>query len=350
MEQKKWRYPAQPERYEKSPGMRDYENMLGHYDLNFSDFDAYLAHTQCAVGSGKGGNPPPRIDDLGPDWKPEVRGQKSEVGDQKSEVSGQQAEDVAPAGGAGEGKPAETLGGIDLGAPENIAPDAAGSFLNAEPRTLNPDSLNPEPRTLNTAKKATRRQILERIAAIRLWLQEGVMPAQIAAYAQTLWGIKRRMCQIYLKRVREGWAKQASKVDYLAHLWHSKLQRETLIAKAMPKLDQAADLRGFTGTLRCLTTLLKDRDNVMASVLEHRVATERDESPDGAKAKAHRQRMVVMPWDEFFERLEHMRNTWWYKWNQQRYKEDEERRERQMKEGGWVDAPNAAPWRGYTVI
>ncbi len=78
MEPKKWRYPAQPERYEKSPGMRDYENMLGHYDLNFSDFDAYLAHTQCAVGSGKGGNPPPRIDDMGPDWKPEDRGQKSE--------------------------------------------------------------------------------------------------------------------------------------------------------------------------------------------------------------------------------------------------------------------------------
>ncbi len=205
MEPKKWRYPAQPERYEKSPGMRDYENMLGHYDLNFSDFDAYLAHTQCAVGSGKGGNPPPRIDDLGPDWK-------SEVGGQKSEVGGQQSEDVAPAGGAGEGKPAETPGGIDPAPPEDIALGDASltpdSSLNADPRTLNP-------------KKATKRQMLERLAAIRLWLQEGVMPAQIVTYAQQLWGIKRRMCQIYLKRVREGWAKQASKVDYLAHLWHS---------------------------------------------------------------------------------------------------------------------------------
>ncbi len=342
MEPKKWRYPAQPERYEKSPGMRDYENMLGHYDLNFSDFDAYLAHTQCAVGSGKGGNPPPRIDDLGPDWKKETDSvQGSVFSGQEAAVGGQQAEDVAPPGEGYEGKPAETPGGIDGELPENSALADASLTPDASP--------NPEPRTLNP-KKATKRQILERIAAIRLWLQEGVMPAQIVTYAQQLWGIKRRMCQIYLKRVREGWAKQASKADYLAHLWHSKLQRETLIAKAMPKLDQAADLRGFTGTLRCLTALLKDRDNVMASVLEHRVATERDESPDGAKAKAHRQRMVVMPWDEFFERLEHMRNTWWYKWNQQRMKEEEERRERQMKEGGWVDPPNAAPWRSYTVI
>ncbi len=45
-----------------------------------------------------------------------------------------------------------------------------------------------------------------------------------------------------------------------------------------------------------------------------------------------------------------LRDTWWYKWNQQRYKEEEERRERQKREEFWVDAPNAAPWRGYTVI
>jgi hypothetical protein len=54
----------------------------------------------------------------------------------------------------------------------------------------------------------------------------------------------------------------------------------------------------------------------MASVLEHRAATKRDQSSDSKKAKAKRQRMMVMPMDELSERLKHLRNLWWYEGNQ----------------------------------
>ncbi len=64
-------------------------------------------------------------------------------------------------------------------------------------------------------------------------------------YTQTLWGIKRRMCQIYLKRVREGWAKEASKPIILRIFgkWNQQRYKEEKSAASGRRRKAAGSIR-----------------------------------------------------------------------------------------------------------
>jgi hypothetical protein len=166
-------------------------------------------------------------------------------------------------------------------------------------------------------KHATKQQVQERLAAIQTWMLEGMDQQRLLIAIRTFFGLGKRMAQIYIKRVKDGYAEEASQADYLAHLWISKLQHEELAAKARDRLPHCADHRVFATVLRGCLQALKARDNVMASILEHRARTKRDQSPDSRQARAQRRRLMVMPVEEFWERLEHLRNSWWWEWNQE---------------------------------
>jgi hypothetical protein len=189
-------------------------------------------------------------------------------------------------------------------------------------------------------KHATKQQVQERLAAIQTWMLEGMDQQRLLIAIRTFFGLGKRMAQIYIKRVKDGYAEEASQADYLAHLWISKLQHEELAAKARDRLPHCADHRVFATVLRGCLQALKARDTVMASILEHRARTKRDQSPDSRQARARRGRQMVMPVEEFWERLEHLRNSWWWEWNQeQMQKQDAEKllREQaaqQVAEGG----------------
>jgi hypothetical protein len=166
-------------------------------------------------------------------------------------------------------------------------------------------------------KHATRQQVQERLAAIQTWMLDGMDQQRLLIAIRTFFGLGKRMAQIYIKRVKDGYAEEASQADYLAHLWISKLQHEELAAKARDRLPHCADHRVFATVLRGCLQALKARDQVMASILEHRARTKRDTSPDSRQARARRRRLMVMPVEEFWERLEHLRNSWWWEWNQE---------------------------------
>jgi hypothetical protein len=275
------RYPHQEQNYRDNPAMKDYEDMLGHSPLNFTNYEDFLRATDKAAGSGK-----------------------REAG-AAAAVKGQAAE-----GGAEDAK--------------------------AAPGTE--ELRGPRPRK----KHATKRQVQERLASLANMLLENVPVARVYRLAQDYWGIGRRMTQLYLQRIRKKMAAEASKADYLAHLWLSKLQKDQLIYRAIDKLDQCEAPRDFANVLRACHQLMKDRDGLMASVLAHRAATQRDHSPDGAAATARRGKMMEMPFDELFERLEHLRNLWWWEWNQERMKAEAEKKLRT----GQGQAPGAADTGG----
>jgi hypothetical protein len=172
-------------------------------------------------------------------------------------------------------------------------------------------------------KHATKQQVQERLAAIQTWMLDGMDQRRLLIAIRTFFGLGKRMAQIYIKRVKDGYAEEASQADYLAHLWISKLQHEELAAKARDRLPHCADHRVFATVLRGCLQALKARDTVMASILEHRARTKRDQSPDSRQAKAKRCRKMVMPVEEFWERLEHLRNSWWWEWNQEQMQKED---------------------------
>ncbi len=178
-----------------------------------------------------------------------------------------------------------------------------------------PDKPKPKP------PRCTRQQKIERMAILRRALVEGVPMPQLVKAAKLQFKIGKRSVQLYVKEIREKWATEAGQADYLAHLWQSKLQREELYHIAYRKLQKEADPKVVASLLRQANVIRKDRDHLMASVLEHRQSTQRDKSPDSAADTAQRQRIIQMPFDEWFERLEHMRNLWWYQWNTERKRE-----------------------------
>jgi hypothetical protein len=254
-----WRYPAQEQNYLDNPAMLDYEKQLGHSKLNFTDYDEFLRVTDPQTGT---------------------RNQESGIGQQGS------AEATAPP-------------------PDKPAPLAEGWHV-------------PRPK-----KHATKQQVQERLAAIHTWMLDGMDQRRLLIAIRTFFGLGKRMAQIYIKRVKDGYAEEASQADYLAHLWISKLQHEELAAKARDRLPHCADHRVFATVLRGCLQALKARDTVMASILEHRARTKRDTSPDSRQARAHRSRQMVMPVEEFWERLEHLRNSWWWEWNQEQMQKED---------------------------
>jgi hypothetical protein len=157
----------------------------------------------------------------------------------------------------------------------------------------------------------------QRLHVIQHLLLLDTPTARIAEYAKLHWGISRRSTQLYIQRVKKLWAEAAGAEDYLAHLWKSKCQHDELIGKAQSLLLKTDDLKEFANLLRALTPWQKQRDRLMAEIKEHRQETLRDTSPDSEAAKHRRERMMVMPVAEFFERLAHMRNRWRWEWQQE---------------------------------
>jgi hypothetical protein len=269
-----WRYPAQEQNYLDNPAKLDYEKQLGHSQLNFTDYDEFLRHTDPKQGT-----------------------RKQESGTVQPEAP------IAPPEGA------------------------------ASPT---PDPSMPPPRK----KHATKQEVRDRLITITYWLVEGYSTPEIINNARQAFGIGTRMVQLYLQRVRAKMAEEASQADYLAHLYQSKLQHDHLYAKAASKLHHCGeDPKVFATLLRGCLQVLKARDNLMAAILEHRMRTKRDQSPDSRQARARRSRKMVMPVEEFWERLEHLRNSWFWEWNQeQMQKADAEKLLREQAAGDATSA------------
>jgi hypothetical protein len=109
-------------------------------------------------------------------------------------------------------------------------------------------------------------------------------------------------------------ANDASNEDYLGHLQLSRLQHENLVELARRELEKCATPRERLAVLRFMGAMLKQRDQLVASIQEHRRFCKRDTSPDGEQARLKRGRMVKMPIDEVFERDENMKRNWNHEW------------------------------------
>jgi hypothetical protein len=112
----------------------------------------------------------------------------------------------------------------------------------------------------------------------------------------------------------EKYANDASTQDYLAHQQLARLQQEHLFDLARRDLDKCETPRERLGYLRFMGATLKQRDQIVASIQEHRRFCKRDQSPDGEQARLKRGRMVKMPIDEVFERDENMKRNWNHEW------------------------------------
>ena len=155
----------------------------------------------------------------------------------------------------------------------------------------------------------------ERRAAVRQWLVEGVPAAQVAAFAQQVWGADRAQVRRLVRAVRRRWAAQAAGADFLAHLWEAKLQREQLYDKANRQLAACAEATpAYAGLVRTCQQILKERDRLMAHIQAHRAKTHRDASPDGRAARTAGGQSVTVGVEELVQRLEHWRNQTYHQW------------------------------------
>jgi hypothetical protein len=169
------------------------------------------------------------------------------------------------------------------------------------------DATEPQPKKKG---RCTKKQKSERLATLRSWHLQSASMEQILHNAKTLWGLGRRSVQLYLKVVKQRFADEASREDYLAHQWRSHLQQEQLVFKALKALDRASDVKEVANMLRVAERVIRTRDENMASIQEHRKATKRDLSPDSVKERHKRDGMVVMPFAEYVERMTYCRDVW----------------------------------------
>lgn len=192
----------------------------------------------------------------------------------------------------------------------NVAPPKDGPPSDPPPpsdeHVAQPDS-TPKPKRKG---RCTKRQKADRLKTLRIFLMQNAAMEQIVAYAKQHWGIGKRSVQLYIQHVKQRWAEEAGKEDYLAHLWLSHLQHGQAIFRAFKDLERAENVRESAGMLRVIERLLRARDENMASIVEHRRATRRDTSPDSVKARHKRQGMVKMPFAEFQERILYLRDSW----------------------------------------
>jgi hypothetical protein len=189
--------------------------------------------------------------------------------------------------------------------------------------------------------RATKQQVRERLGEIAQWLVQGVSTAQIIRHARVVWRIGRRMAQLYIQKVKQRWATAASREDYLAHLWLSKQQTERALAIAFNHLEAIDDPRKSAPLLRVIAGLIKQRDLTMASIKEHRHAVKRDQSPDSAPEQERRERIVSMPFEEFWERLYNLQRIWRHEWEQQHPTPQDLKvlRESYLRLRGWISGP-----------
>lgn len=185
-----------------------------------------------------------------------------------------------------------------------------------EPVTV-PETATP-PRPATSPRQQRR---AERLHTLRYWFLEGMTVAQAEAAAVRYWKVRPRTAREYLRQVKQSCAHESSGEDYLAQLWLAKLQREHLADKALRKLGTCEDVKAWMALLRVCQQLLKERDQLLARIHDHRVRTRRDTSPDSQAARRHRQGQITLTAEEWEARLTHWRNVLFQEWTTTRQAE-----------------------------
>jgi hypothetical protein len=166
----------------------------------------------------------------------------------------------------------------------------------------------------NVARKrkprCTKAEKRRRLATLARFLEASASPEQIYDYAKTHWQIGKRSVQLYIRQIKQRWADEASREDYLAALWKSHKQQEALIFKAFQVLDKIQEPRLLVHLLRTTERLIKARNETLADLMEHRRATKRDRSLDRIQAKCLRGERVSFTVDELMQRIERLRDLW----------------------------------------
>ncbi len=167
--------------------------------------------------------------------------------------------------------------------------------------------------------RATPAQLRSRLGVVREWLVQGMNSVRIVHACREQFGVGRRMAQLYVKKAKQRLANEAAREDYLAHLQISRLQHESLLDRLRGALERVGDDPRLLNTLlRTAALFLKRRDELMATIVEHRAATNRDRSPDARDESAGRKGMIEMPYEEWFERLGNMHYTWRTLWEKEK--------------------------------
>jgi len=216
---------------------------------------------------------------------------------------------------------------------ENPVPgDGVAGAESSKPRSSGAeDPASAPPRR----KRATPAQVRSRLGIVREWLVQGRDRPSILHACREQFGVGRRMAQLYVKKAKQGLANEAAREDYLAHLQISRLQHEGLLDRVRAALDRAGNDPKLMNTLvRTAAQLLKRRDDLVAGIVEHRVASNRDKSPDARDEKAGRKGMIEMPIEEWFERLGNMHYTWRTLWEKEKQLP---KSEAQRQAAGWPD-------------
>ncbi len=214
--------------------------------------------------------------------------------------------------------PAEA--GTPAGA-ELLRDDAAPTEGVAGAESSKPRSAAEEGSTATrpTRRRATPAQLRSRLGVVREWLVQGMNSVRVVHACREQFGVGRRMAQLYVKKAKQGLANEAAREDYLAHLQISRLQHESLLDRVRGALERVGDDPRLLNTLlRTAALFLKRRDELMAGIVEHRAATNRDKSPDARDESAGRRGMIEMPYEEWFERLGNMHYTWRTLWEKEK--------------------------------
>jgi hypothetical protein len=331
------RHSHQEENYCANPGMKDYEQMLGHFPLNVGRMHDWEQITDPSVS-------------------PEERERRARALPKPGQVPTDHERDLLREKTKARGPDRE-------GGAENLLrstnPDCPREAAAASPQEPGAQGQEPAAAPENLVRpRATKKQMLERITFCRNALINGAPHDEVVLVAMQNFGLKRRMAQIYVRWAKRRLAAEAGREDYLGHLQLSKLQCERLLAQVQERTFQCQDLKIYASLLRQVIALMKYRDLTMASIHAHRTATKRDKSADAAAAMHKRERMFVMPRDEFFERLENMRNLWWRQWYEElaeplvkelfgedkaaRFRAEQEQKKQQQAPPGTEPPPPAA--------
>jgi hypothetical protein len=245
------RYPGQFARYQQNPAAGDYEAILGKSPVNVRTFEEFERVTE------------------------PLREREKEVEEAAAVAAGY------PAG------------------------DAASDSPNAKPRAAKKKKKKHTPR-------CTKKEKNRRLEIFTNGMTQGMTNAELKKLGPLMFNISERSALIYMKQCRAMLANAASKRDHLAHLELSKRQHEHLYSIALSNIKKIEDPTKVASLIRAANCTLKQRDAVQEDIRHHRVVTRRDKSPDSKRRTMERNDYIYMPKDEFFERLENLRNIWWY--------------------------------------
>jgi hypothetical protein len=223
-------------------------------------------------------------------------------------------------------------GGRKTGGP---LPGQGGRDHDQPPAGDEPKPNKPRRRTPRCTNKVLR----DRLELVAEWMLAGASNAQVIQGCAEQFGVKRRQAQLYMKMVRSQFANRASHQDHLALLYQSQEQCNKLLARAVLDLNRTTDPTKSPNMLRTIVSIIKLRDEKAEEIRHHRRITRRDKSPDSRSATRLREQIISMPFDEFLERIECLRNHWFHEWNQCRLAE----KEREGTLGpGYIESPYLA--------